>query len=322
VGVNMTDWVWKHSRSKLAARLALLAIADYAHDEEDGADAWPSITTLATKTNLSITALRAAIKTLVDMGELEVIPLQGKRTPNGMTNRYRMLRPDYGHPRPKAKRDRGRPQPPDTGSETAGVPDPTPSPDGVQIRPQYGVENSTRADSAPLADSVPPGVRIPGPGGTDSVPRTVREPLGELKNPPPPDGAASNVTALRDYDPLSAQGMLQAWLDNCDARGWGRPAPSRFGRAARQLKSMLAAGLDPQHVRTGFAFWAVAEPSRSPDAIPEFVHDAQRGLRPGARANGSGFAALPATGTVRAQAARSAGERVQAMIDGAAGGAA
>jgi hypothetical protein len=55
----------------------LLAIADNAHD--DGAQAWPSMTTLVRKTCLAERTVQGALKTLTDLGELEVAYNAGPR---------------------------------------------------------------------------------------------------------------------------------------------------------------------------------------------------------------------------------------------------
>lgn len=84
-------WVWEHSRSKLSARLVLLAIADHANG--DGLDAYPSTVQLMRKTGLSERAVQKAVAELVELGELHVSAGGGR----GNTNRYRVLmveRPD------------------------------------------------------------------------------------------------------------------------------------------------------------------------------------------------------------------------------------
>lgn len=79
------SWVWEHSRSKLSARLVLLAIADHANG--DGLDAYPSTTQLMRKTGLSERGVQKAIAELVELGELLVTTGGGR----GKTNRYRVL---------------------------------------------------------------------------------------------------------------------------------------------------------------------------------------------------------------------------------------
>ena len=81
---NVLNWVWEHSRSRHAARLVLLAIADRAR--EDGT-AWPSNTELRRMTGLGERSVQAGVTELVKLGELYVGIQQG---PNGV-NRYRVL---------------------------------------------------------------------------------------------------------------------------------------------------------------------------------------------------------------------------------------
>jgi hypothetical protein len=76
--------VWERSRSRNAARLVLLAIADNAHD--DGAQAWPSIATIVRKTALGERSVQRAITELVKLGELEVKQNGGP----GLCNLYRI----------------------------------------------------------------------------------------------------------------------------------------------------------------------------------------------------------------------------------------
>jgi Helix-turn-helix domain len=91
--------VFAYSKSRLAARLVLLAVADHADD--DGNNAWPSIPTLARKALVSERQAQRAIRTLQKMGELGVnlfagphgantytVLLRGdKLSPLGVTNR-------------------------------------------------------------------------------------------------------------------------------------------------------------------------------------------------------------------------------------------
>jgi hypothetical protein len=68
MSIEVTNAVWKHSKSVGRARLVLLAIAD--HQGEIGA--WPSIKTLATMVNASERSVQRDITELVELGELSV----------------------------------------------------------------------------------------------------------------------------------------------------------------------------------------------------------------------------------------------------------
>lgn len=72
--------VWRKSGAKGNARLILLAIADYAHD--DGSNAYPSVATLMQKTLLSERTIQNNISELKNAGELEVKPKAGPRGVN------------------------------------------------------------------------------------------------------------------------------------------------------------------------------------------------------------------------------------------------
>jgi hypothetical protein len=85
LSVKVMTWVWEHSRSKLSARLVLLAIADHANG--DGVDAFPSTAQLMHKTGLSERGVQVAVAELVKLGELHVAAGGGR----GRTNRYRVL---------------------------------------------------------------------------------------------------------------------------------------------------------------------------------------------------------------------------------------
>ena len=86
MAISVSNWVWDHSRSRHAARLVLLAIADCAR--ENGV-AWPSVAELKRKTGLGERAVQTAIIELGKLGELEIGYQQG---PKGC-NRYRLAMP-------------------------------------------------------------------------------------------------------------------------------------------------------------------------------------------------------------------------------------
>ena len=70
MSIKVMDWVWQHSTHKGSALLLLLAIADHAHDDGDGA--YPSIATLAQKTRMSERQTTRLIQDLVESQELVV----------------------------------------------------------------------------------------------------------------------------------------------------------------------------------------------------------------------------------------------------------
>jgi hypothetical protein len=74
------SWVWQHSTAEGIERLVLLAIADQAGD--DGAQAWPSVQRLASKTRVSVRTVQRAIRALEARGELAVQVNAGMRGAN------------------------------------------------------------------------------------------------------------------------------------------------------------------------------------------------------------------------------------------------
>lgn len=85
MSIKVIQWVWDCSESKNAERLVLLAIADNAAD--DGSHAYPSLTELQRKANLSERAVRDALRRLEARGEL-VTHIGGGR---GGTNYYTVI---------------------------------------------------------------------------------------------------------------------------------------------------------------------------------------------------------------------------------------
>lgn len=142
MSVKVTTWVWEHSASRGPARLVLLAIADNAHD--DGAQAWPSITTLVRKTGLAERTVQAAIKTLAKLGELDVEHNAGPRC----VNLYRVLMttpagdapPQEMHPAGDAGVQEAHPTP-------AGDAPPPPQ----EMHPEPSVEPSRNRRPSPTA---------------------------------------------------------------------------------------------------------------------------------------------------------------------------
>lgn len=81
-----TTWVMEFSKSKLASRLVLLAIAH--RISNDSGEAFPSVRTIEREANLSESAVHGALRNLVELGELEI----DRGTSRLGTNIYRMPR--------------------------------------------------------------------------------------------------------------------------------------------------------------------------------------------------------------------------------------
>lgn len=84
MSVYVSRYVWKTSQSRSGNRLVLLCLADFC--DHNGC-CYPSIRTVATMTLLTARRVRASLKELVTMGELDIDIAKG---PHG-TNRYRII---------------------------------------------------------------------------------------------------------------------------------------------------------------------------------------------------------------------------------------
>lgn len=92
MAINVMSWVWRESKADGADLLVLLAIADQAHEDGDGA--WPSIPTLAAKARVSDRTVQRCLNSLALLGELEVRKGAGR---NGV-NIYRVIMATECHP--------------------------------------------------------------------------------------------------------------------------------------------------------------------------------------------------------------------------------
>jgi len=78
------SWAFESSKSRLAARLVLLSIAN--HADLYTLYAWPSVPRIAQEANVSVRQAQRAIRELVRLGELDVEVGAG----DGAANRYRL----------------------------------------------------------------------------------------------------------------------------------------------------------------------------------------------------------------------------------------
>ncbi|SDK54558.1 Helix-turn-helix domain-containing protein [Actinopolyspora mzabensis] len=102
MSIKVMTWVWDNSPTKGTELLMLLAIADNAAD--DGANAFPSISTLARKTRLDERTVQRILRKLSDQGQLHIDKRGGREA-----NRYTLLMgqqlstpPAKRHPRQNA----------------------------------------------------------------------------------------------------------------------------------------------------------------------------------------------------------------------------
>lgn len=85
MSIKVMSAVWEHSQSKGSALLLLLAIADHAHDDGDGA--FPSVPHLAKKIRMEERTVQLLTKQLIKARELSVRNAEGP----GRTNVYKVL---------------------------------------------------------------------------------------------------------------------------------------------------------------------------------------------------------------------------------------
>lgn len=71
MSVQALSWVLDRSKSRLAARLVLLSIANHANERGD--NAWPSVRTIAREAHVTDRQVQRALVTLVGLGELLII---------------------------------------------------------------------------------------------------------------------------------------------------------------------------------------------------------------------------------------------------------
>ena len=81
MSVQVTTWVWNHSKTTGSAKLVMLAIAD--HMNPEGTSAWPSLGRLVRMTGLSLPTVIRSIKTAEELGELVIDRKTGGRPPKG-----------------------------------------------------------------------------------------------------------------------------------------------------------------------------------------------------------------------------------------------
>lgn len=82
MSIKIMDWVFENSKSQGLERLILLVIADHCNSE--GEDAFPRISVIAKRANVSERTVKRRLQDLVALGELEVV----KRS--GTSNLYRI----------------------------------------------------------------------------------------------------------------------------------------------------------------------------------------------------------------------------------------
>lgn len=285
------SWVWQNSPAKGTELLLLLAIADSADDR--GANAFPSVTTLARKTRMSRRTVQRLITTMADRGLITVRQAGGRDS-----NRYTLVMTDA----PASPKD---PEPAPAGPVDTAIADPQqhhqPIPQstgGVKMTQRQNDTGDTALSPLGCHSHVTPGVtqlchpnhpvpvlypstepppaRPPGPdaeqpGGGGDRPRP---------EPPPPD---------TDPDLDAAADVLRAL-----GPGWNL-GPKALGRLTGPTAAALAAGwhapdllghlgASPDGVRSPYAVLAArladlpAPPAR-PAPRPPWCGTCDRGTR-------------------------------------------
>lgn len=111
MSIKIMDWVFENSKSQGLERLILLVIADHCNSE--GEDAFPRISVIAKRANVSERTVKRRLQDLVALGELEVVKRSGTsnlyrinvhQTANKETNESAESRPRKS--RTPAKRER------------------------------------------------------------------------------------------------------------------------------------------------------------------------------------------------------------------------
>ena len=86
MAIKVMDWVFEKSKSQGLERLILLVIAD--HCNSDGEHAFPRISVIARRANVSQRTVKRKLQDLIERGELSVVQRQGT------SNLYKIVIPD------------------------------------------------------------------------------------------------------------------------------------------------------------------------------------------------------------------------------------
>lgn len=172
-------------------------------------------------------------------------------------------------------------------------------PDVVSENKETAGQNPSGTLNEPLAKG---GEEATGKGeGYGDVPRGAF-PLSPFPFPfPPPAGGASALTP---------QTLLASFID-WDRGNGGTLTKRTIGQIAKTIGDLLDQGVGDRHIRRGLADWRAS--GQNPSTLDSFVNAAMKGAHD-SRNRGSPLGA-ESTGAQRAQQAREAGQRVQALID-------
>lgn len=155
MSVEASAYVWKRSPFQGNALVTHLAIADVVNDAH-GNEFWMTLEALAEKARCSRTTVSETLRTLYQIGGLEVVERGGGR---GRATRYRFLMPPDGLKETSRIPDgNGAPGLPTTtripdGNETVNQPESAPKPTGIAVPIGITQENGN-TKGAPRSESV------------------------------------------------------------------------------------------------------------------------------------------------------------------------
>ena len=231
MSVDATTWVWENSKSSGNARLVLLAIAD--HADHYGANAWPTVGSLASMARLSVRTVQRMIVSLVESGELEVTGRAGGsqyRRADRRPNLYRLVRmggendPSICHPV-----------------------DPEPPAHGVTVRAPRGdtavpitsfknvlQEQEQKNLSEGVADAPPPAV--------DDQPEEESVPKKTARAQGPEELALFDAPVPAAPEPeFTAKTLVAAYVESyARHHDNARPGGQSIARVGREAKSLIA----------------------------------------------------------------------------------
>jgi len=107
MAIKILDWVFENSKAQGIERLILLVIAD--HCNADGENAFPRVSVIARRANVSERTVRRRINDLVALGELKVVQREGRSSiykivVPGLDNGQESPEPEQEEPKPKNKK--------------------------------------------------------------------------------------------------------------------------------------------------------------------------------------------------------------------------
>lgn len=236
MSVRVMSWVWESSRADGPALLVLLAIADQARD--DGDQAWPAVAKLAAKARVSERTVQRALRSLVELGELEVRPSAGRHG----VNVYRVVMTD-SHPVTSSPRQTVTPSP-----EAEGVTPVTRGGDTGDTRTilEPPLRATTQTKTHPRAKRIPDDW-TPSPTLIDAMrAEGIADELARRELPRFRDYWAAKPG--RDGTKLDWDATWRNWLRRA-GDGTARASPN--GAATTKAAGWLALGNPPQHALTG-----------------------------------------------------------------------